>query len=307
MMTTLARPGRRGRPVDRRRTGTAVDGGRRVVDGSRSLKPPKGFVAAAVVPLVLSSVIVTIVAWSRYPWGVSSSARCPSCGMTSRPIELERGGVGDVRATLMMTCSAPASDSSPKRSTTWLGVSVASDRLEIGRSGGSSARSRPGRGRPPRSARPRIAYLRAMPSGDAEDVAGVGVLGHEAQRLLLAAATDHDRDPGARQRLRGVEQPRRPGTAGRGTPPREPRSPCHIPWAIWSVSSSISNRSPSGGNGNPSASRLLLVPGGADAEPGPAARQDVERRRRLHPQARVAVVDATDHQPEPGVAACARP
>ena len=34
-------------------------------------------------------------------------------------------------------------------------------------------------------------------------------------------------------------------------------------------------------------------------EPGPAARQDVERRRRLDPQARVAVVDATDHQPQP--------
>ena len=33
--------------------------------------------------------------------------------------------------------------------------------------------------------------------GRAEDVAGVGVLGHEAQGLLLAAAADHDRDPGA--------------------------------------------------------------------------------------------------------------
>ena len=77
-----------------------------------------------------------------------------------------------------------------------------------------------------------------------------------------------------------------------------PSSPSHIPCAIWSVSSSISNRSPSGGNGNPSASRLVLVPGGADAEPGAAARQDVERGRRLDPQPRVAVVDAADHQPE---------
>ena len=33
--------------------------------------------------------------------------------------------------------------------------------------------------------------------GRAEDVAGIGVLGHEAQGLLLAAAADHDRDPGA--------------------------------------------------------------------------------------------------------------
>ena len=34
------------------------------------------------------------------------------------------------------------------------------------------------------------------------------------------------------------------------------------------------------------APRLVLVPGGPDAEPGPAAREDVERGRRLDPQAR---------------------
>ena len=33
------------------------------------------------------------------------------------------------------------------------------------------------------------------------------------------------------------------------------------------------------------AARLVLVPGGTDAEPGPAARQDVERGGGLHPQA----------------------
>ena len=52
--------------------------------------------------------------------------------------------------------------------------------------------------------------------------------------------------------------------------------------------------------GEPETLGLGLVPGGADAEPGPAAGQDVERRRGLDPQARVAVVDAADHQPEPG-------
>ena len=46
--------------------------------------------------------------------------------------------------------------------------------------------------------------------------------------------------------------------------------------------------------------RLVLVPGGTDAEPGPAARQDVERRGGLHPQGRVPVVDAADHQAEAG-------
>ena len=48
------------------------------------------------------------------------------------------------------------------------------------------------------------------------------------------------------------------------------------------------------------AARLVLVPGGTDAEPGPAAGQDVERRGGLHPQRRVPVVDAADHQAEAG-------
>ena len=49
----------------------------------------------------------------------------------------------------------------------------------------------------------------------------------------------------------------------------------------------------------PEAPRLVLVPGRADPEPGAAAGQDVERRRRLHPQPGQPVVDAADHQPEP--------
>ncbi len=44
-------------------------------------------------------------------------------------------------------------------------------------------------------------------SGPAEDVGRVGVLGHQAQRLLLAAAADHDRHPRPADRLRGVQQP----------------------------------------------------------------------------------------------------
>ena len=41
--------------------------------------------------------------------------------------------------------------------------------------------------------------------GRPEHVARIAVLRHEPQRLLLAAAADHDRDARPRQRLRGVE------------------------------------------------------------------------------------------------------
>src|SRR6185369_10364715 len=47
--------------------------------------------------------------------------------------------------------------------------------------------------------------LRVAPA----DVARIRVLRHEAKRLLLAAAADHDRDARARDRLRRVQQPRR--------------------------------------------------------------------------------------------------
>ena len=49
----------------------------------------------------------------------------------------------------------------------------------------------------------------------------------------------------------------------------------------------------------PEGARLLLVPCRSDAQPGASAGQHVERRRGLHPQAGVAVVDATDQQSEP--------
>ena len=49
------------------------------------------------------------------------------------------------------------------------------------------------------------------------------------------------------------------------------------------------------------AARLVLVPGGPDAEPRSAAGEDVQRGRGLDPEPRVPVVDAADHEPEPGV------
>src|SRR5436190_8870269 len=50
----------------------------------------------------------------------------------------------------------------------------------------------------------------------------------------------------------------------------------------------------------PKALRFSLVPGGTDAEPRAPARQYVERRGGLDPQTRVSIVDAADHQSEPG-------
>ena len=50
------------------------------------------------------------------------------------------------------------------------------------------------------------------------------------------------------------------------------------------------------GNGSPRPRGLLLVPGRADAEPGPAAGEDVERRDALGQQAGLPV----DHRGHPG-------
>ena len=48
---------------------------------------------------------------------------------------------------------------------------------------------------------------------------------------------------------------------------------------------------------------LGLVPGRADAKPGPTAGEDVERRRGLDQQPRVPVVDAADQEPQAGLLA----
>ena len=146
----------------------------------------------------------------------------------------------------------------------------------------------------------RIAYLRAMPSGDPKTLQASAYWATSRSVFfsppppIMIGTLGRDSDCGELSSRLASNR------SGRGTPPRTPRSPSHIPWAIWSVSSSISKRTPRGGNGKPSAARLLLVPGGADAEPGPAARQDVERRGGLDPQPRVPVVDAADHQAEAG-------
>ena len=52
------------------------------------------------------------------------------------------------------------------------------------------------------------------------------------------------------------------------------------------------------GEGDAQRARLLDVPRRADAEPGAAAGQHVERRRRLDPEPGCAIRDGTDHQPQ---------
>src|SRR5262245_47132412 len=129
--------------------------------------------------------------------------------------------------------------------------------------------------------------------GAAEDVGGVGVLGHEAERLSLAAAADQDRDPRPRDRLRRVAQPLRVVLA-----PVEPAlaAALALPHLVGDLERLVVHLEPLAERREREAepARLLLVPGRADPEPGAAARQHVEGRRGLHPEARVAVVDAAD-------------
>ena len=188
-----------------------------------------------------------------------------------------------------MMCCAPASVRPPKRSTTARSPHVevhrrphrpldlvvwAAEALACSRSTSSLARTN---------------------SGERRRRCSIGVLRHEAQCLPLAASADEDGDAGPADRLRRVERWVAPVR-----PLESPWFRCLRPHLVRdrSVSSSLSNRSRSGGNAKP---RPLTrrVPGRTDPEPGPTAGDDVERGRGLHPQARRAVVDAADHQADP--------
>ena len=80
--------------------------------------------------------------------------------------------------------------------------------------------------------------------------------------------------------------------------PSVPRSPLHIAWAIWSVSSSISKRSPSGGNGKPRPRDSYSF----QAAPIPSHARPPDRMSSVvvafTQSAGVPVVDAADHQAE---------
>src|SRR6185369_2613053 len=129
----------------------------------------------------------------------------------------------------------------------------------------------------------------------AEDVRRVRVPGDEAQGLLLATAADHDRDARPRDRLRRVEQVGRLVDAALQTLARTLLALEHLLRDLECLLEHLEAHAerrevesePHG---------FLLVPGGAEAQPGTAAGQHVERRRGLDPDARMPVVDAADHQ-----------
>src|SRR5512140_2081452 len=100
----------------------------------------------------------------------------------------------------------------------------------------------------------------------AEDVRRVRVLGDEAERLLLAAAADHDGRPWPRDRLRGVEQPpRRELRAGEGFL----RPKLAAPHPVGDAERLLEHLEarPEGRHREPQCVALLLVPGGPDPEP----------------------------------------
>ena len=185
----------------------------------------------------------------------------------SRPgprVSITRGS--QTSRALKITCCAPASESSPNQSMIWAGVSPG--RSSVFELHGLERRALDLVG----VAADRLAVLAqdlvlvVDPLRVAEDVARVGVLRDEPERLPLAAAADHDRRAGPRDRLRRVEQPASRGRAC----PRTARSGAALArptsrGRIWSVSSSSSKRSAERREREPEAARLLLVPGGADA------------------------------------------
>jgi hypothetical protein len=128
------------------------------------------------------------------------------------------------------------------------------------------------------------------PEAEVEQVAGIGVLRDQAQRLLLAAPADEDRRVGAAQALRDVEgavelvvlpgiralvvRPHLEADLQRFLEPLEP----------------LTGRR----ERHPEGTVLSLVPGGPDAQPGPSAGEDVEGGDGLGQHTRVAVGHAGD-------------
>ena len=128
----------------------------------------------------------------------------------------------------------------------------------------------------------------------AEQVRPVGVLGDEPQRLALARAADQDRDVAA-DRLRVVERAVDAvvlALVGRRRPAVN-SSAGDVQRVLEALEALLQRREV-----EPVRLVLLLEPGRADAEHGTAAGDDVDRRRELGQQRRVAVGDAADQQAE---------
>src|SRR5216683_8426094 len=138
--------------------------------------------------------------------------------------------------------------------------------------------------------------------GGGKEIAGVGILRHQAERLLLAATADQDGRMRPGQALWRVERPLQLVVhAGEGlltAPFAFPHFQAD-PQRLLEALESLLDR----GEGDAQASALRLVPGGADAEPGPAAREDIEGGDRLGQHAGVPVNGTRDHGAQPGAGA----
>ena len=124
-----------------------------------------------------------------------------------------------------------------------------------------------------------------------EKVARVGVLGDHPQRLLLAAAADHDRRVRPGQRLRRVERAlERVVLAAVGLLVAVPHLQADLQGLLQPLEALRDRR-----ERDAEPARLLLVPGRPDAEPRPAVRQHVEGGDDLGQDARLPVDHAGDH------------
>ena len=175
-----------------------------------------------------------------------------------------------------ITWSAPASDSSPKRSTTCCGDSVRAEPAGPSRTFWSVERSISAGSRPTAA---QCGVEDRVLAGDAlgrpEHVARVRVLGDQPERLLLAAAADHDRDPRPRDRLGRVQEPLGPILAALERRLRAALASEHL---VRDPERLLEHLEPDAERRErePEGARLLLVPGGADAR----ARHDRRTARR---------------------------
>src|SRR5665811_1783776 len=119
--------------------------------------------------------------------------------------------------------------------------------------------------------------------GAAEDVAGVGVLRHQPQRLALAAAADEDAGMWFAQRVGRVEQ-----TRGLVMLALEGglRAVVALPHLVADLQAFLEHLEAltEGRHREAEPVALFLVPGGSDAEISAAAAQHVEGRRGLCPE-----------------------
>src|SRR5579884_699152 len=127
-----------------------------------------------------------------------------------------------------------------------------------------------------------------------EQIARVRVLRDEPQSLLLAAARDENGRMGPRKRLRNAQGLLETIVlAAIGAVVARP----HLPRDLQSLLEQLETHG-EGRERYAEPLRLLLVPGSADREVGAAAREHIERRRRLHENAGIAIDDAGGHGAE---------